>query len=76
MEKKKPQQFDEFGNVNGEFLFLDVHKAPFIDERGTMIGTVGCARDVTLAKENERELKKLNEELEQRIKKGRLRLRI
>ena len=40
-------QFDEYGNVRGEFLFLSVHKAPFFDENGKMIGTVGSARDVT-----------------------------
>ena len=53
-----PQQFDEFGNIQGEFLFLDVHKAPFLDENGKMIGTVGSARDVTTTKELEQKLKK------------------
>ena len=45
---RTPQKFDEFGNVKGEFLYLNVHKAPFLDESGNMIGTVGCGRDVTL----------------------------
>ncbi len=40
-------RFDEFGNVRGEFLFLDVYKAPFRDEAGEIIGTVGCGRVVT-----------------------------
>ncbi len=53
-----PQQFDEYGNVQGEFLFLDVHKAPFLDENGMMIGTVGSARDVTTTKKLEQKLKK------------------
>ncbi|MCD4678033.1 MAG: LuxR C-terminal-related transcriptional regulator [Desulfobacula sp.] len=69
MEKGTPQQFDEFGNVKGKYLFLDVHKAPFIDETGKMIGTVGSARDVTAAKKIEKKLNGLNEELEERIKK-------
>jgi two-component system, cell cycle sensor histidine kinase and response regulator CckA len=60
-----PQQFDEYGNVQGKFLFLDVHKAPFLDENGKMIGTVGSARDVTVAKEMENQLK----ESEERLKK-------
>ena len=57
MDAGMPQQFDEYGNVQGKFLFLDVHKAPFIDERGMMIGTVGSARDVTAARELEQNLK-------------------
>ena len=47
MESGEAARFDEFGNVRGEFLFLDVAKAPFRDENGRMIGTVGCGRDVT-----------------------------
>jgi PAS domain S-box-containing protein len=56
MESKQPQRFEEFGNVKGEFLFLDVHKAPFRDEQGQMIGTVGSGRDVTREKEIEKTL--------------------
>jgi len=69
MKKGIPQQFDEFGNVKGKFLFLDVHKAPFINEAGEIIGIVGSARDVTKAKKIEKKLKKLNEDLEKRIVK-------
>lgn len=47
LEKKQAGRFDEYGNVKGEFLFLDVYKAPFWDQAGNLIGTVGCARDVT-----------------------------
>ncbi|RPH40032.1 MAG: PAS domain S-box protein, partial [Desulfobulbaceae bacterium] len=56
MEAGGPQQFDEYGNIKGKFLFLDVHKAPFIDEKGKMIGTVGSARDVTLVKILEKQI--------------------
>ena len=52
---KSSQQFDEFGNVQGKFLFLDVHKAPICDEQGNQIGVVGTARDVTLTKQLENE---------------------
>jgi len=41
------QQFDEYGNIKGRFMFLDVHKAPLYDDSGIMIGTVGSAREVT-----------------------------
>lgn len=56
MAEGKPQRFDEFGNVQGKFLFLEVHKAPFLDQNGRMIGTVGSARDVTEARELEERL--------------------
>ncbi|MBU0494166.1 MAG: GAF domain-containing protein [Chloroflexi bacterium] len=51
MGTMQAQRFDEFGNVRGQFLYLDVYKAPFLDEAGRMMGTVGCARDVTLERE-------------------------
>lgn len=57
METGKSQQFEEFGNVKKKFLFLDVYKAPFLDENGEMIGTVGSARDVTIARKNEAKLR-------------------
>ncbi|HPX62086.1 MAG TPA: PAS domain S-box protein [Deltaproteobacteria bacterium] len=57
------QQFDEFGNVRGKFLFLDVHKAPFLNENGEVIGTVGSARDVTRARQAEQALKDSRQKL-------------
>lgn len=47
LEEGKSKQFDEFGNIKGEFLFLDVHKAPIWDEKDNLIGVVGTGRDVT-----------------------------
>jgi len=55
INERKPTQFDEFGNVKGKFLFLDVHKAPIWDEHGNIIGVVGTARDATLTKQLEKE---------------------
>ena len=65
LEAMKPMQFDEFGNVKGKFLFLDVHKAPLYDNTGQLIGVVGSARDVTAAKEVENQLRKLSQAVEQ-----------
>ena len=48
IKSRKASQFDEYGNVKGKFMFLDVHKAPLYDNQGSFIGTVGCGRDVTL----------------------------
>jgi len=60
---RKPMQFDEFGNVKGKFMYLDVHKAPLFDENGKMIGTVGSARIVTREKKLEEERAQALEEL-------------
>ena len=51
--EEKPKQFDEFGNIQGKFLFLDVHKAPIWDEKGNLIGIVATGRDVTLTRQLE-----------------------
>ncbi|MDZ4181645.1 MAG: PAS domain S-box protein, partial [Candidatus Cloacimonadaceae bacterium] len=53
MESLQPHRFDEYGNILGEFLRLDVRKAPFWDHEGNLIGTVGSARDVTMDREIE-----------------------
>jgi signal transduction histidine kinase/CheY-like chemotaxis protein len=56
LETGKPGVFDEFGNMDGKFCFLDVRKSPIVDENGKMVGIVGSARDVTLQKKSEVEL--------------------
>ncbi|MDI3526910.1 MAG: hypothetical protein PWR03_1093 [Tenuifilum sp.] len=61
MQEMRPMQFEEFGNIKGKFVFLDVHKAPLLDKNGKLIGVVGTARDITKYKEYERQLK-LSEE--------------
>ena len=60
---QRPERFEEFGNIQGEFLFLDVYKAPFLNELGHMIGTVGIGRDVTHEKKLEQERKHIQEAL-------------
>lgn len=63
MKSRTPKRFDEFGNLKNKFLFLDVYKAPFWDETGKMIGTVGCGRDVTKEQQIEEERKQTEEKL-------------
>jgi diguanylate cyclase (GGDEF)-like protein/PAS domain S-box-containing protein len=57
LQNGKPSQFDEYGNVKGKFLFLDVHKAPFVNEKGEVIGVVGSGRDMTQQKIIEEKLR-------------------
>lgn len=54
LREMKLMHFEEFGNVRGKFLYLDVWKAPLFDDSGKLIGVVGSARDVTSQKESER----------------------
>ncbi|MFA6127929.1 MAG: histidine kinase N-terminal 7TM domain-containing protein [Bacteroidales bacterium] len=50
MNSKQAEHFDEYGNVRGKLLHLDVWRAPIFNEGGEMIGVVGSGRDVTLHK--------------------------
>ncbi|MGC8735265.1 MAG: PAS domain-containing protein [Dissulfurimicrobium sp.] len=65
MRNKRKQHFDEYGNVRGKFLFLDVYKAPFFDENGKIIGTVGAGRNVTREKALEMEKEEMEKQLRQ-----------
>ena len=58
LDSREAGRFDEFGNVRGQYLHLDVHKAPLRDEQGNLIGTVGCGRDVTQERLTEEELRR------------------
>lgn len=59
LEQLASQRFEEYGNVRGEFLYLDVYKAPFFDQNGALLGTVGCGRVITREKQLERETQRL-----------------
>ncbi len=45
---RQPARFLEDGLVRGKYLALDIYKAPFFDDTGKLIGSVGAGRDVTL----------------------------
>ncbi|WP_294961730.1 PAS domain-containing protein [Sulfurimonas sp.] len=79
--KNRAMKFEEYGNVKGKLLYLEVYKAPFYDKYGNIIGTVGAGRDITklkkiqldleeslktLAQQRE-QLESFNEELEKRV---------
>jgi len=81
IEQKKAMKFEEYGNVKGKLLYLEVYKAPFYDENQNIIGTVGAGRDITELKkiqhdleeslsrveDQSKELEELNNELEKRV---------
>lgn len=58
---RKAVRTEESGFVRGKMIHLDVNKAPFWDEKGQLIGTVGSARDVTNEKIIEKERKRFEE---------------
>lgn len=53
LSRAEPTTFEESGSVRGSFVFLDVHQARFVNAQGELIGTVGCARDITERKASE-----------------------
>ncbi len=69
IQNDKPMKFEEYGNVKGKMLYLEVYKAPFYDKDGNIIGTVGAGRDITTLKNMqlslEESLKKLEEQQKQ-----------
>ncbi len=54
---RQAARFLEDGLVRGKYLALDVNKAPFFDETGKLIGTVGTGRDVSKDLRIQQELK-------------------
>ncbi|MFA6630167.1 MAG: EAL domain-containing protein [Sulfuricurvum sp.] len=56
LQAMKPMRFEEYGNIRGELVYFDVHKAPLHDEEGNLIGIIGSARDITEQKRLENEL--------------------
>ncbi len=66
LKRGKAGRFFEDGLIRGQYVAMDVHKAPLLD-KGQIIGTVGSARDITTLKRTENALKRAQEELEQRV---------
>ncbi|HNW72245.1 MAG TPA: PAS domain S-box protein [Bacteroidales bacterium] len=53
--------------ATGEQLILHWHNALIRDENGKVIGTISSGEDVTVLRAKERELERLNQELEERV---------
>jgi len=61
-------KFEEYGNVKGELLYLEVNKAPFHNKNGEIIGTVGTGRDITQLKKIQLDLEEKNKKLAEQSK--------
>ena len=58
IDNAKPTKFEEYGNVKGKMLHLEVYKAPFYDKNGQCLGTIGTGRDITKLKRIQADLEK------------------
>jgi PAS domain S-box-containing protein len=68
----KKQRFVLEGNMqhkNGSAIPVEVIGKPLVDKAGNMIGLQGSTRDVTERKRAEEEIRTLNHDLEQRVKR-------
>lgn len=61
LEKQKNLRFEEYGNIKGKMTYLEVHKAPFINKEGRLIGTLGSGRDITKEVFTKKQLKEQEE---------------
>ncbi len=53
---------------SGEIKWLSVNAAPLLNEEGKLYGAIAGFRDITEKKQSEEEIRKLNEELEERVR--------
>ena len=65
IEKDVAMKFEEYGNVKGKLMYLEVYKAPFYDKDGKTIGTVGAGRDITKLKKIQKNLEDSLENLQE-----------
>ena len=68
IDNNKAMKFEEYGNVKGKLLYLEVYKAPFYDKDGKIIGTIGAGRDITKLKKIQLDLEKSLKELDKQKK--------
>ena len=57
--RDEPTTFEESGSVRGEMVYYDIHQSRLVDAQGELIGTVGCARDITERKAVEMQVQHL-----------------
>ena len=70
IDNNKAMKFEEYGNVKGKLMYLEVYKAPFYDKDGNTIGTVGAGRDITELKNIQLDLEKSLHQLDKERQKA------
>jgi PAS domain S-box-containing protein len=64
LKEMKTMRFEEYGNIRGQLVYLEVHKAPFFDDDGNILGVIGSGRDITTQKKLEHDLQITNHLIE------------
>jgi PAS domain S-box-containing protein len=62
-----PKSLEEQNQIDGRDRWVHVHKVPYCDERGQIIGVLGIFEDITQRKQAEQEIRGWNESLERRV---------
>ncbi|MDC0932722.1 PAS domain-containing sensor histidine kinase [Arcobacteraceae bacterium] len=65
IENNKAMKFEEYGNVKGQLLYLEVNKTPYYDKEGNIIGTLGSGRDITELKNTQLKLEQQYETIKE-----------
>ncbi len=69
MKSKKRKCVEErLADNEGKIQWLETIKTPIFDDQGKVIGTTGIARDITLRKKEDENIKDIRAELELRVK--------
>jgi len=64
IETSQPVEYDEKGYIKLRYHHFEIHKSPFFNEKGDLIGVVGTARDITKQKQDDAAFKENKERLE------------
>jgi PAS domain S-box-containing protein len=70
MASRKRKKVEEIVHDKGVDKWFETYKSPLIDINGSVVGTAGFAYDITERKLAEEKIRKLNQDLELRVKVG------